>query len=171
MMRNLKAEIAPTDHARKQEILKTWNKLKTTAKSSTDLESWLRDWHVTYDDGVSLAIPDMIDGVRPHHDFLTAIWSIAPSFADVKETELLDDEAPWTFKELLRAHSEWKKLIQEEGIEVELSTPDNHDQNGSAERTGGVIIHRAASMRIGANLPQKLHPEICTAAGYILNRS
>jgi len=90
----LKLEVAPSDRAQKQEILAKWQKLKTTAKSSTDIESWLREWHSTYDEGVILKIPDIIDDSRPHYNFLQAVFPIAPTFADMMEKELLLDAIP-----------------------------------------------------------------------------
>jgi len=43
MMHNLKLEVALSDRAQKGEILEKWKKLKTIAKSSIDIESWLKD--------------------------------------------------------------------------------------------------------------------------------
>ena len=67
---------------------------------------------------------------------------------------------------------QWTILIQdEEGIEIQESAPDTHDQNDPAERAGGVVIGRSRVMRIGARLPTHLHPYITMSAGYLLNRS
>jgi hypothetical protein len=57
------------------------------------------------------------------------------------------------------------------GISTITSPPDTHDQNGAAERSGGVIIVRARAIQIDSKLPTSLWPEIVSAAGYILNRT
>ena len=57
------------------------------------------------------------------------------------------------------------------GITTERTAPDTPDQNGAAERSGGVILTKARSMRIQASLPANLWPEIIKAAGYLNNRT
>jgi hypothetical protein len=59
----------------------------------------------------------------------------------------------------------------EKGITIERSPPYTPEQNGAAERSGGVLIARATSLRIEANLPESLWPEIYRTAGYLINRS
>ena len=61
--------------------------------------------------------------------------------------------------------------IKSKGITLETSAPYTPEQNGSAERSGGVIISRARAMRVHANLPEDLWPEIVPAAAYVLNRT
>src|SRR5204863_1388254 len=61
--------------------------------------------------------------------------------------------------------------IKSKGITLETSAPYTPEQNGSAERSGGVIISRARAMRVHANLPEHLWPEIVPAAAYVLNRT
>ena len=39
--------------------------------------------------------------------------------------------------------------MRDQGIVFEPSVPETHDQNGVAERSGGVIMAKARSMRIG----------------------
>src|SRR5271169_797570 len=56
-------------------------------------------------------------------------------------------------------------------IEVEQSPPYTQSQNGAIERSGGVLIRRATALRLSANLPEFLWPEIFIAAGYLVNRS
>ena len=63
------------------------------------------------------------------------------------------------------------EFIAEKGIQVETSPPHTHDQNGDAERSGGVITARARNMAISSNLPESLANEIAAAACYLLNRS
>ena len=57
------------------------------------------------------------------------------------------------------------------GILEEVSAPYTPEQNGSSERSGGVILTKARCIRIGASLPEQLWPEIVRSAGYILNRT
>ena len=63
---------------------------------------------------------------------------------------------------------DWKRDI---GIKINISAPHNHDQHGRAERSGGILTNRATKLRLSANLPDSIWPEIYEAAGYILNRS
>lgn len=51
---------------------------------------------------------------------------------------------------------EWKELIAAKGIAFTPSTPDTPDQNGLAERSGGVIIATARKIRMQSRLPHKL---------------
>ena len=52
---------------------------------------------------------------------------------------------------------------------VEYSALYTPGQNRAAERSGGLIITKARIIRINANLPEDLWPEITVAAGYLLN--
>ena len=63
------------------------------------------------------------------------------------------------------------QLIQSRGMVSERTAPDTPAQNGHSERSGGVIISTARSMRIHARLPENLWPEIVKTAGYLLNRT
>jgi hypothetical protein len=67
-----------------------------------------------------------------------------------------------------KAYNTW---IAEEGYTVEQSPPDTQDQNGDSERSGGVLINRATLLRLVANLPLWMWPEIFQCAGYLLNRT
>jgi hypothetical protein len=67
--------------------------------------------------------------------------------------------------------NETKAFLQNQGITLETSAPNTPEQNGHAERSGGIIIAKARAMRIGANLPESLWPEIIRTAGYIHNRT
>ena len=62
-------------------------------------------------------------------------------------------------------------LVIEKGIKAERTAPDTPAQNGGSERSGRVLITKARTMRIEANLPADLWPEIVKAAGYIGNRT
>jgi hypothetical protein len=62
------------------------------------------------------------------------------------------------------------QMMTEKGITVEKSAPYTPEQNGNAERAGRSITTFARTMRINANLPHDLWPEIVKAAGYLINR-
>ena len=61
--------------------------------------------------------------------------------------------------------------IQQEGLTVERSAPYTPQQNGAAERSGGVIIAKARTMRIEAHLPEEVWPEPVKATRYLVNRT
>ena len=61
--------------------------------------------------------------------------------------------------------------MQEIGITFEYSARDTPEQNGSAERSGGVLETKARCIRIAANIPEELWPEYILAATYLLNRT
>jgi hypothetical protein len=60
---------------------------------------------------------------------------------------------------------------QERHIRLEPSAPYTQEQNGGAERSGGVIKAMAAAMRAAAKLPHFLWTEIVRAAIYLNNRT
>ncbi|KAK1916963.1 hypothetical protein P3342_001545 [Pyrenophora teres f. teres] len=62
----------------------------------------------------------------------------------------------------------WK---DDQGIAVEPSAPDTQAQNGGAERSGGVIKEKSRAMRLDANLPWELWPEVVRSAVYLYNRT
>jgi len=62
----------------------------------------------------------------------------------------------------------WLRL---QGINLELSAPRIQAQNGYAERSGAVIQERARAMRLKANLPHDLWPEIVNCAVYLGERT
>jgi hypothetical protein len=61
--------------------------------------------------------------------------------------------------------------LRKKKIDCECSAPRTQQQNGLAERSGGVVITRARAMRIGANLPHDLWKEMVNAAAYLHNRT
>lgn len=68
---------------------------------------------------------------------------------------------PWRGKSI---YQEW---AEEEGITINTPPPYTHEPNGSAERAGQELITKAIKMRISANLPEKLWPEVMDAAAYL----
>jgi hypothetical protein len=66
--------------------------------------------------------------------------------------------------------NKWRDLIATRGITFNVSPPETPDQNGLAERSGGVIMSIARKLRIQSKLPHKLWPYIVSHATRILNR-
>ena len=64
----------------------------------------------------------------------------------------------------------WRDLVAMRGITFQSSPPDTPDQNGLAERSGGVVMMIARKIRIQSRLPHKLWPYIVSHATRILNR-
>lgn len=67
--------------------------------------------------------------------------------------------------------SKWAAWINDNGYEVETSSPYTQEQNGDAERSGGVLQALGTKLRAIFDLPNTLWDEILPTAGYILNRS
>jgi hypothetical protein len=67
--------------------------------------------------------------------------------------------------------NEYERWRQDKGIPKEQSVAYTPEQNGPAERSGGVITVRARAMRIEARLLEDLWPEAMKASVYIINRS
>jgi len=67
--------------------------------------------------------------------------------------------------------NDFKAWTRREGIDLETSVPYSPEQNGSAERSGGVIVAKARCIRIHANLPEEMWPETVKAAAYLVNRT
>jgi hypothetical protein len=59
----------------------------------------------------------------------------------------------------------------EKGIDFETSTPYSPEQNGPAERSGGVMVLKSRCIRINASLPEEMWPEIIKASAYLVNRT
>ena len=51
---------------------------------------------------------------------------------------------------------EWDSWLATEGITENRTTPYTPDQNGAAERSGGVIFERARLIQIDSKLPDHL---------------
>lgn len=66
---------------------------------------------------------------------------------------------------------EQKRWIKAQGITVEFTAPYTPAQNGHSERLGGVVTHRARALKIKANLPHSVWPELYKTAAYLLNRT
>ena len=67
--------------------------------------------------------------------------------------------------------SDFAAWLRTEGFVYETIAPYTSEQNGPAERSGGVIFRKARAMRIEAQMPENLWPEFFKAAIYITNRT
>jgi hypothetical protein len=76
-----------------------------------------------------------------------------------------------TDNEIVTVKQEVERWCTSVSIRIEPSAPDTQAQNGGAERSGGVIKEKARAIRLDANLPWELWPEITRAAVYLYNRT
>lgn len=76
-----------------------------------------------------------------------------------------------TDNEIVTVKPQVAQWIENQGITLEPSTPYTQEQNGGAERLGGVIKEKARAMRAGAKLPHFLWSEITRSAVYLYNRT
>jgi Reverse transcriptase (RNA-dependent DNA polymerase) len=63
----------------------------------------------------------------------------------------------------------FQKFIRKKGISWEQSAPYVKEQNGRIERAGHYIVNRGRNLRIDANLPKELWPEVIKAATDLIN--
>lgn len=71
----------------------------------------------------------------------------------------------------IRKGSITRDWLNQEGIQVEESAPRTQQQNGSGERSGGVVKEKARILKLESNLPSELWPEMVRTAVYLLNRT
>lgn len=88
---------------------------------------------------------------------------------NLKICKIMQDNDPATMP--WRGTSKFQQWAKDEGIDLESSPPYTHEPNGGAERAGKELITKSIKMRIGANLPTKLWPEIVSAATWLYNMS
>ena len=86
MLTTLKAHCAPTDEARRRELILKWKSLQQI-RSGTDISVWMRSWELTYDKCERMKLPD-VDGDRASYDFITAIQGTYPEYAAIWEEKL-----------------------------------------------------------------------------------
>src|SRR5436190_14916567 len=60
MLVALKKRLAPTNYARKLDLARKYNKLKTYSKRE-DMEKWLKDWETTFTNKKKLSILEVAD--------------------------------------------------------------------------------------------------------------
>jgi hypothetical protein len=112
------------------------------------------------------------------HFHLTFSCQSKRDFKDTLQTALKLIQHQWGFiTRFLRLDGKTslipirQQLAKEEGLILEISAPDTHEQNGAAERSGGVIITKARAIGLEASIPHSLWPETIKTAGYIANRT
>jgi len=71
----------------------------------------------------------------------------------------------------LRKGSLTRTWLNQQAIQVEESAPRTQQQNGSGERSGGVVKEKARLLILDSNLPRELWPEMVRTAVYLLNRT
>jgi hypothetical protein len=97
MLISLKERVAPTDQARKMELVNRYQRMKKTPKAQ-NIEAWLRDWEKAYTDCKKLSLPD-VENDRSLFDFLNAIVGVAPEFAqawriDIQKSQSKNEALP-----------------------------------------------------------------------------
>ena len=90
-MRNLKDCYAPSNQARKQEVITNWLKAIKRLNKGTDLEKWLQDLEIAYDSAIREQILNIID-LQAYYVFTKAIAIIDPIFAATREDEFIELE-------------------------------------------------------------------------------
>jgi len=83
MLVALKKRLRPTDYARKLDVVRKYNKLKTYSKRD-NVEKWLKDWETTFEEGKNLKIPEVADE-RSLFDFTHAISAIDSGYSTTQE--------------------------------------------------------------------------------------
>ena len=69
------------------------------------------------------------------------------------------------------ARNRTKAWLINRGISFERCAPDTHEQNGTSERLGRLIMEKARAMRFSGRLPHALWRDIVAAATYLYNRT
>jgi len=75
----LKERVAPSTYARELEVTRSYEQVRTQAKSTQTWE-WLAEWERALRDAIELKLPDVQD-TRPTRHFLQAVEKIDPLFA------------------------------------------------------------------------------------------
>ena len=69
------------------------------------------------------------------------------------------------------ARNKTKAWLISRGITFERCAPDTHEQNGTSERLGRLIMEKARAMRLSGRLPHALWKDIVAAATYLYIRT
>ena len=115
MLVRLMGRFAPTDRARKQELVSEWRKLQEAPMG--DHSDWLQQWEIVYDNCKAEGLLE-VQGERPIEDFINAIHPIAPAFANAWEINLINGignannfmETVRKYREFRRNTQYWEKL-------------------------------------------------------------
>ena len=88
-MRNLKDCYAPSNQARKQEVITNWLKAIKRPNKGIDFEKWLQDLEIAYDSAIREQIPNITD-LRAHYAFTKVVAIIDPIFAANYKDEFIE---------------------------------------------------------------------------------
>lgn len=88
----LKARLAPSDQARSLEVEQRYHKL-CKGPGNQNMEAWLDEWTMTLANATQQGIAE-VTGNRPVRDFLIAIRSKEPNFADAHLVLILKYHEP-----------------------------------------------------------------------------
>jgi hypothetical protein len=150
MLVALKKRLAPTDYARKLDLARKYNKLKTYSKRE-DVEKWLKDWETTYADGKKLNIPEVADE-RSLFDFTHAVSAIDSGYASTQEyfiNQKLKDghQLPelYDLVEDFRNHYRRTEALKPSSSHSAFATLNGEDQDGEKKKClcGGLHDNKA----------------------------
>ena len=71
----------------------------------------------------------------------------------------------------VRLGTEFKNTIKDNGIELHVSAAYAKEQNGPAERSGGMLIEVGRTLHTNSKIPKNLWPQSYHCAAYLLNRT
>jgi hypothetical protein len=71
----------------------------------------------------------------------------------------------------MRLGTEFKNTIKDNGIELHVSAAYAKEQNGPAERSGGMLIEVGRTLHTNSKIPKNLWPQSYHCAAYLLNRT
>lgn len=83
MLVALKKRLAPTDEARKLEVIDKYRRLRQFDRK-TDVEEWCKEWETTYADAVALGLPEVSEN-RSQNDFAAALNTIDEAYATAQQ--------------------------------------------------------------------------------------
>ena len=135
MLVALKKRLAPTDYARKLELARKYNKLKTYSKRE-NIEKWMKDWETVYTDGKKLKIPEVADE-RSLFDFTHAISAIDSGYASTQEyfinQKIKNKESLPELYDLVedfRNHYRWTEALNPSSSHSAFAALRGQSQNG-----------------------------------------
>ena len=151
ILRALKLRLAPSDDARNLEIEQRYHRL-CKGSGTQNIEVWLDDWRTTYTQAKKHSVAE-VTGIRPVRDFLMAIRSKEPTFAD---TQLIMMKHKTTGIDFYEIVEEFRQYIRLQSLHQ--SSKDTHSAFATKSDPSG------ASFR-GQKLPSK--PCVCGDAHWL----
>lgn len=83
MLVALKKRLAPTDEARKLDVIDKYRRLRHFDRK-TDVEEWCKEWETTYADAMALGLPEVTEN-RSQNDFAIALNTIDEAYATAQQ--------------------------------------------------------------------------------------